>query len=842
MKNGLAVKVAVLVAAGSLIGVTSPVLGQQVTESVGGEAVLDEVVVSTSEPTPTSDSNAPELTTTEEITDEGETPPEEGEFVEPEDVDINEDSDEQVPSSDDDTQLEGARTVAGRVLPDSEVAIVRVRAGSDRLWDGQTASNAGASRFSKYFSPLAGVTLQVYRGNPRSQVSSMTKALSYGEPLRRVNEDWASCTTDFTGFCDIRIPVGRERGRIPTNERVWIKPVAVPIGYNLIDKVRTGPSDSGDRLSRLQSYAQLTPKLKAGVVIEAGDGSDKSETFMRAYESNWVRNYSITDSHRSSSGSFIIPKENPRLGKKCGLNFAIVGDLSGSVKRAGKTDDLSRAMIKLVNTMEGSGGNVSIFSLGSDSPAKPPYRLFGRPDIDNLPELYDLNDPSQTQKIKDQIREWGKYTDSNEGTNWDAGLMEVSKAQEGRTGGPIYDAVLFVTDGNPTTNRLPQYSEENNQGGSMTDFIRVEAAIASANRLKEQGTKIIGIGVGRGTTGLDGDSEYNLQSISGFTRYSDTANNADRSDYFLLSDYDEIPDTLRSIVSCSASVTVEKHILDENGQNPEAGVGWDIVGDATGPGVQLNSPRAQKTDADGLVFYRIGLEDTTSRAEVSVAEVQQSEWELVKQSDSAAQVRNALCYDSNDPQLQELPASRYSDDGEFGLRIRGIENGEHIRCVYQNKRTPSPAIVEIEKQDAQMQGLAGAVFMVATDSAGNSPVAGLETITEDPAGSGRYSFELKLGQYYLIETVSPSGYSLFPESVGFEVYKDPNDQTKKVRLLDEAKDGTVVTVDQNNTLKLVVMNVQSGTLPETGGQGLWSWLLTSLLLILGGIFLAKRRA
>ena len=142
-------------------------------------------------------------------------------------------------------------------------------------------------------------------------------------------------------------------------------------------------------------------------------------------------------------------------------------------------------------------------------------------------------------------------TSASGGTNWDQGLSQLIAA-----GQPHYNAVLFITDGDPTT-----WGPNNNGSGTSTDDTTVNAAITSANAVKATGTRVIAVGVSNTT----GPSVQRLQYISGPTR---------NSDYFV-TNWDALEDTLVSIATaaCQGTITVVKQIRNLDGTT-SPGVGW----------------------------------------------------------------------------------------------------------------------------------------------------------------------------------------------------------------------------------------------------------------------------
>ena len=83
---------------------------------------------------------------------------------------------------------------------------------------------------------------------------------------------------------------------------------------------------------------------------------------------------------------------------------------------------------------------------------------------------------------------------------------------------------------------------------------------------------------------------------------------------------------------------------------------------------------------------------------------------------------------------------------------------------------------------------------------------------------------LDYGTYYLEETVAPNDYVLLTNRIEFEV--------------DEHSYGTT----ENLVAPEKVPNKHKGTLPSTGGKGIYLYIGTgALLLVVVGLYFAKRR-
>lgn len=192
--------------------------------------------------------------------------------------------------------------------------------------------------------------------------------------------------------------------------------------------------------------------------------------------------------------------DNPDLPERCGLNVALVFDLSNSVGERGLqgTKDAGKAFI---NSLYGTPTNIGIYSFGTYAP------------VNHIPDLHNLDltnkDDVNTALNNIDSFEYGSHYNNDiyddwGGTNWEGALMNV------RNSGVEYDVVYFVTDGVPTTNNAispANYRDQNHNGwfgdaGRVTHNQDISKAIDQANLLKSSGTRIEVLAVGDFTSGV----------------------------------------------------------------------------------------------------------------------------------------------------------------------------------------------------------------------------------------------------------------------------------------------------------------------------------------------------
>ncbi len=128
---------------------------------------------------------------------------------------------------------------------------------------------------------------------------------------------------------------------------------------------------------------------------------------------------------------------------------------------------------------------------------------------------------------------------------------------------------VVITDGMPTNYSIPG-GPSGGASGSVTRFRELESGIASANALKNEGTRVLAVGVGQGTSG---NAALNLASISGTEKYD--GDNIATADYFQEADFAGAGAALRrlALAPCTPAVSVVKQIEAEDGTRTNAPAG-----------------------------------------------------------------------------------------------------------------------------------------------------------------------------------------------------------------------------------------------------------------------------
>ncbi len=436
-------------------------------------------------------------------------------------------------------------------------------------------------------SGASGVTLKLYDG---------TSSAPNANPR---TESWATCISDAQGDCNFTIPT-TQTGGANRDAQFWIKQAnpAAP-GYFTNNTLAVGGTTAS-----AQYQFRTGPQLRNGVTYAS------TADFMIA---------SGNTNNSASGGIWQNSLANPALPQQCGLDVALVLDLSGSVSPF--ISNLRSAAKGFVDSLTGTPSQVSLFTFSNVAPAGTGA---------NLP-LSSVSTASGATTVKNRI---DTYTAASN-TNWDRGLYQVAST------GPIFDVAVVITDGDPTV-----YA--NAEGpGNRTRFREVENGVFSANAIKNQGTRVVAVGVGAGVAG----APDNLRAISGPTL---------NSDYYQSADYASATQSLRALAlgNCTGSISVVKEQVNSN--NTGEGIvgatpvgGWNFTATTSSTGVTPTSQSGVTDNATGAVNFPLDYAGGATSGTVAIAETQQSGYILVTQAGKRAVCTNvatgAAVTVTNDP-------------------------------------------------------------------------------------------------------------------------------------------------------------------------------------------------
>ncbi|MGW2266118.1 VWA domain-containing protein [Streptomyces koyangensis] len=506
--------------------------------------------------------------------------------------------------------------------PTATTSVVTVRTGGDRIADAEVG-------------PLAGVTLGLFVDEAAT------------DP---VDPDWGVCVSDADGDCSFTVPGTGPGG--PNEGAVYtVRQIAAPAGWYTNPELRTGPGSGSDSLS--PAYAFPTPEL------EGGQTYSSTSDFMYSTE---YREPPFT----ASTGIWQQSRVNPPLSAACGIDVALVLDLSASVGSA--LPQLKAAADQFTDTLAGTPSRLSLFSFDRNSPST---------GTENHPEPVSVSTQAGADAFKNLYADWGLGS----GTNWDQGLYAVAKAPT------RFDLTVVLTDGNPT-----RFSKPYQGDGSRTHFADVEGGIFAANAVKAEGTRVVAVGVGRGVEGISG---LNLRAISGTEAFA--GDNPETADYYQTTDFTAAGAALQELAlsSCAGTVSVIKQIVPESNTGEDvsgsqnAGPGWEFTASSTEPLGGLPDTRTTDDDGTGGVTFEPEFPPTVAEAPVTVEETQQPDHTLVTQGGA-----NAVCVNLDDG--TPVPVT---NSGSTGFTV-DLERQASVSCTVYNRPdlTPEPADLTVDKR------------------------------------------------------------------------------------------------------------------------------------------------
>lgn len=183
---------------------------------------------------------------------------------------------------------------------------------------------------------LQGVVLSLYEGQQ--------------SPTDKVEGEWATCTSDSSGLCEFEVPIAE----VDKNFRPWVVQESAPTGWYMNSSLRTGGADSESSVAT-GYYFRLKSRLVAGTIYRSD--MTGSNGFMLSSTASYE------DTTRNASGGvWQQSRENPDLPAKCGLDMALVLDLSGSVYNSGQLSNLKGAATTITNSLVGTQSRAALFS------------------------------------------------------------------------------------------------------------------------------------------------------------------------------------------------------------------------------------------------------------------------------------------------------------------------------------------------------------------------------------------------------------------------------------------------------------------------------------------------
>ncbi|WP_257183350.1 SpaA isopeptide-forming pilin-related protein [Corynebacterium cystitidis] len=245
-------------------------------------------------------------------------------------------------------------------------------------------------------------------------------------------------------------------------------------------------------MTRSADMGRLSPlvnKLKKGGVFLASIALVLSFMLPQAVVAE-AQGLNTGEYHNGQYWRTMHKEANPELPQMCGLEIAVVLDLSTSVGDDGLAK-MKTSLHNWIDEIKGQPLSVKFYTFGTYSPANnrvPHSAIFALNAATGISgaRAYVTN----LVLARDIAR--GRTDGTRGGTDWEGPLKDINDS--GRT----YDVVYFVTDGEPTTNndRTPFGDRSEPDYGFTVHNQDISRAITQANALKGKGTRIEAIHIG----------------------------------------------------------------------------------------------------------------------------------------------------------------------------------------------------------------------------------------------------------------------------------------------------------------------------------------------------------
>lgn len=315
----------------------------------------------------------------------------------------------------------------------------------------------------------------------------------------------ATCTTTSPGgTCS--------SGALADNQGYWVVQTAVPSGWFANPVLDVGSST----FSTAAVYSELfVPGHTGNVTVPPASTSTGTTTRGNLWASSL---------------------DNPAAPPTCGLRVALLFDLSTSVSTpVNNLPALQSAGRDFVNALTGTPSSVAVYTFGTTGPASA---------ANGTLEPTSVSTPDGAATVNARIN--SLTVPAGSATNWDAGLWQIASEDSFDK----YNVVIVLTDGNPN-----RYGPTGSGTNVNTRFIDVENGIFSANALKNDGTRVVAVGIGNVATD-------NLAAISGPVENSD----------FFSTDFADLGGVLSGLAreNCAGTVSIVKNAVPAGGTTAEA--------------------------------------------------------------------------------------------------------------------------------------------------------------------------------------------------------------------------------------------------------------------------------
>lgn len=312
-------------------------------------------------------------------------------------------------------------------------------------------------------------------------------------------------------------------------------------------------------------------------------------------------------------------------------------------------------------------------------------------------------------------------------------------------------------------------------------------------------------------------------------------------------DLDEVLSQL-ALASCVGTVSLQKSVVMPDGKAPDEPKldGWEFTAQTEGSyllgpdGNRVNQTTG-KTDERGWLTFNLETDAPDQKPTVRITEKQKDGHSLLSQKQSEGTEAYAVCTAHSNKGGKPEQIIVKNPEGSADSFELDVAADSIVNCSVVNQMDPEKGYFRVEKVDENGEPLGGSSFEVwRADSTGTKPTG------DGPVWrTGQEStVRMDQGDYVLIETKAPGGYSLLPQPIAFRIGLDGVKQTIELT----GKQGASFVLESGPDEKtgrtgtfMKVANVTVGELPKTGGYGVGLVALVGAALAGAGLLLGRRK-
>jgi len=517
--------------------------------------------------------------------------------------------------------------------------------------------------------------------NPEGPVQSVDNVDSRGVTLRLGDADGNRETSCVFVNTDASITVHKKSDRATNGSVGNLAGATFQVYSNSNYTTEIAGASCTTNTSGVCTIAGLTSGTRYLREKTAPSGYQRIDTMTESSGGSKIygEQFSLNSNTNANSRDFANRRTNPAFPDTCGIEIALVMDLSNSISDT-ELAQMKTSASAFVDALEGTPSSVAGFTFATNAPASGNSNL----------ALTSVATTGGANTARSWVNARSKPGGQAGGTNWDAAFRQLISSAGS------YDILVFLTDGNPTFYGSPQ----SGGSGSDTTFREVEEGVFSANGVKSANPalKVVGVAIGSGAA-VD-----NIAAVSGPV--------AD-DDYFLAANFVDLQEKLEEIATnlCGGTVTVRKLVEGPGGFVEAPGWGYTVSDSAQGTGTTGGSGVTPAFDINPPLPRTVTItEDLASKPGYTIVQTGG---------------KNATCTRNG----QAVPGAQITNTTN-GVSLT-VDALDIVTCEFKN--TPNRVTINVRKQTVNGFGgpftiqrtgnSSGTASLNFTTSAGNNPTA-----------------------------------------------------------------------------------------------------------------------